>query len=482
MTPDPPKPPPSGASPSGDDVDFAALVEQQNSAASSKQSSGRKDHASDSSYSSGRGAEGGRSSAAVSDGRANSGAAKVQSRWWRIGYPLVVGAFIVLIVPALVFAGLRVILDSSDGQLVKRVTNPEAPGYEAVVEKTPTAVAAIVAPDGSLDSAVVFALTSDSSGGVLLIPAALGIPTDFGMIPLSELWKGGALESVASGVGEVLNLNFNEKISIPVADWATLVGPYAPLSFTIPDAVRDPKDAVVFPKGTVTLTAAQVATFLTSKSPKDNELNRTLRQELFWKAWLAKVKSAAATFPTPITSGIGRFVASVARGQLSVSSLPVVPVSGGSPFPGGGPMYIGQPNAVLDAVAAIVPFPDGAPGGRPRIRVLDGTGKLGNGVTAAIMLNAAGGQVDVVGNAKSFGQDTTQIIYFDGTSEATAQKMRAALTMGEIIESKQSNSGADMTVILGEDFLREFGPTSGGTSLGSSSSTVSDSAPTTAGK
>ena len=142
-------------------------------------------------------------------------------------------------------------------------------------------------------------------------------------------------------------------------------------------------------------------------------------------------------------------------------------------------MYVGQESAVLDAVAAIVPFPDGAPGGRPRIRVLDGTGKLGNGVNAAIILNAAGGQVDVVGNAKSFGQKVTQIIVFDGTSEATARKMRAALTMGEIIESTQSNSGADMTVILGEDFLEEFGPTSGSTSLGSNDSTDSDSAPTT---
>ena len=392
---------------------------------------------------------------------------------------MVVGAFIVLIVPGLVFAGLRVILDSSDGQLVKRVTNPAAPGYEAVIEKTPTAVAAIVAADGSLDSAVVFALTSDSSGGVLLVPAAVGVSTDFGIFPLSELWKTGSLESVANGVGQVLNLNFNEKMMISVTDWAGLTGPYAPLTFAIPDAVRDGKDAVIFPKGTVTLTADQIGTFLTSKSAKDNDLNRTLRQELFWKAWLAKVKSGTIAFPAPTTSGIGRFVASVARGQLSVSSLPVVPVPGGSPLPGGGPMYVGQESAVLDAVAAIVPFPDGAPGGRPRIRVLDGTGKLGNGVNAAIILNAAGGQVDVVGNAKSFGQEVTQIIVFDGTSEATARKMRAALTMGEIIESTQSNSGADMTVILGEDFLEEFGPTSGSTSLGSNDSTDSDSAPTT---
>jgi len=365
----------------------------------------------------------------------------------------------------------------TDGQLVKRVTDPAAPGYEAVVEKTPTAVAAVLAADGSLDSAAVFALTSDSSGGVLLVPGTLGIPTDFGMFPLSEVWKFDGIDAVASGVGRVLNLNFTEKFAIESNEWPLLIGPYAPISFNSPDAVRDAKDAVVFPKGTVTLKADQVSSFLTSKSPKDNDLNRLIRNELFWKAWLAKVKSGSTTFPVSTASGIGRFVASVARGQLSVSSLPVVPVAVSSPLPTAGPMFTVQESAALDAVAAIVPFPDGAPGQRPRIRVLDGTGKLSNGINAAIILNAAGGQVDVVGNAKNFGQETTQIIYFDGTPEATAQKMRNALTVGELVASKQSNSGADMTVILGEDFLAKFGPTSGASGL--ASSTTSSIASTT---
>jgi hypothetical protein len=146
-------------------------------------------------------------------------------------------------------------------------------------------------------------------------------------------------------------------------------------------------------------------------------------------------------------------------------------------------MVTSQESAALDAVAAIVPFPDGAPGARPRLRVLDGTGQLSNGINAAIILNAAGGQVDVIGNAKSFGQATTQIIYFDGTSEATAQQMQRALTMGELVASTQSNSGADMTVILGEDFLEKFGPTSGSSGLPSSStSTVSSMTPTTVRK
>ena len=116
------------------------------------------------------------------------------------------------------------------------------------------------------------------------------------------------------------------------------------------------------------------------------------------------------------------------------------------------------------------------------MRVLDGTGKLSNGINAAIMLNAAGGQVDVVGNAKSYGQARTQIIYFEGTTEAQAKTMQSALTMGEIVASKQSNSGADMTVILGDDFVAKFGPSSGGASSTASTTTTLASTTTTARK
>ncbi len=476
MTPELPPPPASG-----DEIDFSALVAEHNQSTAERVSQGRRK---------GEGSSGqtpALSSEMPSDDQedgASAGSAKVSqagstSRWWRVGYPVLVGAVVLLVLPILVFAGLRVILDSSDGKLIKRVTDPAAPGYEAVVEKTPTAMAALVAPDGSLDSVVVFALTSDTSGGVLLIPGSLGVATDFGLFPLTALWKLGQLEPVTTEVGKTLNLNFTESFAVSASDWATLGGPYAPLTVSIPDAVHDEKDAIVFPKGSVTLKPDQIATFLTSRSAKDSDLNRLIRQELFWKAWLAKVKSSSSPFPTSTTSGLGRFVAAVARGQLSISSLPVVPGPIAPAALGGAQTYIVKESAALASVAAIVPFPDGASGRRPRIRVLDGTGKLSNGINAAIMLNAAGGQVDVVGNAKSYGQATTQIIYFEGTTEAQAKTMQKALTMGTIVASKQSNSGADMTVILGDDFVEKFGPSSSGGVSSSSSTTTSMASPTT---
>lgn len=380
------------------------------------------------------------------------------SRWWRVGYPVVIGAALVVLLPALVFTGLRVILDSTDGQLVKRVTDPNAPGYEAVVTKTPTAVVAMVAPDGTLGGAAVLALTSDSSGGVLTMPPTLAYSTDFGLLPIDSAWARGGVDGLADAVGKVLDLSFTEKVVVNASDWASFMSTTGPLAMTIPDPVRDANDAVVFAKGNVQVKPDQIGTFLTSIGPRENVLNRTLRQEVFWKAWLTQLRTSGTQLPGPTLSGLGRFVAALGRGQVSVSSLPVTALPPAPPLP---QRYGAVKEPAEAAVASIVPFPDGAPGGRPRMRVLDGTGRLGNGITAAIQVNAAGGQTDVVGNAKSFGQSTTKIIYFEGTTEQKARAMRDALGVGEIVASKESNSASDITVILGEDYLAKYGPTSG---------------------
>lgn len=379
-----------------------------------------------------------------------------RSPWWRFGYPTVIALVVVLLVPLLVSSGLQIILDSSDGRLVKRVTDPAAPGYEAVVTKTPTAVVAMVGADDSLSGIAVLALTSATSGGVLLLPPTIAYPSAFGALPTSVAWDADGIDGVATAVGLVLDLSFSERLAVRSTDWAALVASAGPLALTLPDAVRDAKDAIVLAKGPSQIKADQVGVLVDGKGAKESELNRTLRQELFWTTWIAQLHSTGATVPGPASEGLGRFLGPLSLGQVSVSSLPVTPMAAAPPLP---QRYEAVEEPAADAVAAIVPFPDGAPGGRPRVRVLDGTGRLGNGLGAAIQLNAGGGQVDVVGNAKSFGQRTTQILWFDGSSEKAAQKMKDALGgIGEIVKSKATNSASDITVTLGDDYLQMYGP------------------------
>lgn len=443
-----PTPPGGNAGPADEPpggVDFTALVADHNVERSAEQDAGAR--------------TGSRPMASGWRGRLASILRDDRSRWWRIAYPILVAGVVVVLVPALVLVGIRVILDSSDGQLVKRVTDPAAPGYEAVITKTPTALVALSDDDGSLVGITLLALTSDSSGGVLTMPPTLTYQTQFGPLPVSLAWANGSLEALSSAVGSVLNLSFAEQVVVRASEWSTITGPAGSIALTIPDPVRSADGLVVLAKGSTQVRPEQVATLLTGKGAAESELNRTLRQEVFWKAWLDRLRSTGAPYPGSTTSGLGRFVASLSRSQVSVSALPVLPLPDLPPFP---QRYQAVPQATMASVAAIVPFPDGAPGGRPFVRVLDGTGRLGNGLDAAIQLNAGGGQVDVVGNAKSFGQETTQIIWFEGSSEEAARQMREALgDIGEIVRSSATNSASDITVILGEDYVEKYGPSSG---------------------
>lgn len=72
----------------------------------------------------------------------------------------------------------------------------------------------------------------------------------------------------------------------------------------------------------------------------------------------------------------------------------------------------------VDALAALiptlVPFPTAAhPGGRTRVRLLDGTGDAQHVLTAAPLIVPAGSEIVVVGNADRFDYDTTEIRYHD---------------------------------------------------------------------
>lgn len=377
-----------------------------------------------------------------------------RSLWWRLGYPLAL-VVLVLAIPALVFAGLRVILDSTDGQLVRRVTDPAAPGYEAVLEPTPTELVVAVTPEGKLDSATVLALTSGGVGGVMTVPAGTVVPSSYGPVSLRTVYDGFGAEAFEASLGDLLDLTFGESRVVPAAEWATLTGPAAPITVNNPDPVAGATGAVLFPKGSIELKAAEVWPYISGKGARESDLARMVRLQAFWKGWFAKIASGGPTaLGIPTDEGLGKFLVTLGGDQVQYETLPV---TGTYPDAAGNEQFVGASTGVSESVAAIIPFPEGAPGARPRLRVLDGTGELDNGVSAAIVLAGAGAQIDVVGNARSFGQATTQFIYYDDAYADEAEKLRDALGVGEIVRSEQTNSATDMTVVLGEDYVAVAG-------------------------
>jgi hypothetical protein len=375
-------------------------------------------------------------------------------RWWRFGFPVLL-VVLALLIPALVVIGARIVLDSNDGKIVKTITDPTAPGWEASVEPTPVLGVALVNELGQLDSVAVLALSGEQGGSVVVLPSStvMGVP-NVGNVPLSIVYGTGGIDVLRQGLEGILGIGVADIEVVEPNEWADLVGPVGPLEFDNPDQVvaSDAGETeVLFDKGEITVRPDEAWTYLSTRNPLETDLNRMVRVDAFWQAWVAQVGAAADqtnVVPGEVDSGLGRFVRALGTGPLDASSLPLQPI----PLEEGKePVYEPQIAAVDALVARIAPFPAGPEGARARMAVLDGTGSLDHGMAAAVLFASIGGQIDKVGNAPAFGVETTQFVYFDDAALTRVQRMRDALGVGEIVKSDELNSAVDIVVVLGAD-------------------------------
>jgi hypothetical protein len=371
--------------------------------------------------------------------------------WWRWGF---VAALVLLTLafPVLVVVGARTVLDSSDGRVIRTESDPTAPGFEALVEPTPTQALAVLAEDGSLDSVAVLVLSSDTRGAVVVAPGAT-LTEGPGGETLASAHAVGGLEAVRDRLEQVVGVGIPAIDQVTPGRWADLVAPVAPLRFDNPRSLST--EAVEVGAGAVELQPSQVWGFLSGVQEGEGELERMIRVETFWQAWLEAVGGAgdvAAVVPGEVDVGLGRFVRGLGGDQVEATLLPVAaqPTAGAT-------VYAPLPEEVAALVARIVPFPAGPEGARIRLVVLDGTGQLDHGARAAVTLGAAGGQVDVVGNAASFGVAETQLVYHDPSARPQVERLREALGVGVLVEELQPDALTGAQVILGEDYLAAHG-------------------------
>ena len=341
------------------------------------------------------------------EGGGHGGGRRPIGRFWTYGFPALIVVFVVLL-PVLFTAGKNAVLQSTDGRVLGTVTDPAAPGYQAITEPTDTLLLVQTDAAGVPNGLTVLSLTGEASGGMIFIPmtTVLELP-GFGNIPLDAAYERAGLEGLQKAVEGVLGVGMADVAVVGPDGWADLVAPLGTVEVANPDDVKvigpDGQKAVLFPKGTITLTPDQVAPYLETLSPGENGVNRLVRHQAFWDAWLRKVgiSNDPNVVPGESTSGLGHFVRALAADQVDMAPLPVTSAS----IPGSDlAVYVPIPDQVTSLVARLVPFPIGAPpGARPRVRLLDGVGTLDHGLGAVANVVAAGGQVDQIGNADPFG-------------------------------------------------------------------------------
>ncbi len=353
----------------------------------------------------------------------------------------------------LVWAGATVIRSSTEGDVVTDVQDPTAPGYEAILDPTPT-LAVLHDLDGTIDSITVLTLPDPDGGGggVIFVPTrvVVDIPV-LGTAPIEAAYDMGTASVQADAVGDLLNAAIQETAVVDADRWAGLVAPVAPLHIDNPDNLEVDGE-VVFPVGDIALEADQVAQYLELRVPGESDLARLYRHQLVWQAWIQAVAASDRpdAVPGELSSGIGRFVRTLSQGPTVYETLPVTE-SASDEF-GDEPTFQADVEGIADLVARLIPFPASPrPGVRPRVRVLNGTSDTSVAQTVAPQLPPAGVEVVMVGNASSLDHEGTTIAYVLPEHRDDAEAVRDALGYGEVIEDPRPSDVADITVTLGAD-------------------------------
>lgn len=380
----------------------------------------------------------------------------VKPAWWRrVGFALCTVALIAAI-PVLGREGYRLVVRSTDGRSVTRTDDPTAPGYEEIVDSTPTMVLVQSNVDGSLASLTFVSLNSERGGTVMFLPkmapmkqpayglGALGMVYD-AFLPRVDR----AQDAVAHEVGILLNVGIDEVVPLDDRSIAQLIGPVGSIAVDNPDPVTLP-DGTILPVGNVTLAPEQVGPYLGHLGEGEDQLSQFVRQERVWRSWLNAV--AASTDPGIVpgsrSQGVGRFVRALSSGTVKYLPLP------GAYDPGG--IFVPDQAAMRAAVVDAVPVPDApVPGARVVVRLLNGV-EAGSPPPELIRrIVAADGAIAVMGNGPSFGRARTEIVYAVAAAEEAARTMLGVLGAdhGTVRLDPSAPDNVDLTVILGRDVL-----------------------------
>lgn len=365
------------------------------------------------------------------------------SRRWMMGFSAVLGAA-VLAAGGLTYVGVQTLQDSSTGRSVTSA-NPTQPGFEGLLEPTPTLLVVEV-HDGVLSSAALLSLAKgDAGGSVLLLPPSVEVGDGRDAATLSVTYAFASSPDVLRGAGEAIaGVGVEDMVVVDDARWTALVAPVAPLVIDNPGPVGE------FPAGRIELPAPKVAAWLAARRSGEGEVAVLYRQQLLWQAWIAAVaatKSPSAV-PGELDAGLGRFVRGLAKGPVRVETIPVRDVIDGA----GNHVFPVDRDALRRIITDLVPFPTGtALAPRTRVRLLDGTGKRDHVQEVAPTVVASDSTIVVVGNADRFDYRTTQIRYHQPDQRAAAERLQKALGAGRVVEDVRPIDSFDVTIVLGTD-------------------------------
>ena len=368
---------------------------------------------------------------------------------WRWGFPAAL-VLVVLWAGWLLADGLQMILDSEQGAIREAVTDPSAPGFEAFVEQTWSILVATEDGAGELVQIAVLAVADRTAGGgtVLLVPPEVAVSGCAGQpCTLVDRHREGGVDMVTASVTALMDVGVTGTALLTPGRWESLAGASPAVVVDLPgdlvSTATDGTTVVRFPAGKVVVAPAEVADLLGFADDGDGAA-RLARQRDWWTTWLGQVGvgDPAGNLPA-LDLDIVHLLATVAGGPVSVVA---------------GPWALEASSTVLNAsllddlVVSMFPFPVPlVPGGRPTVRLLNGTGNPTLDAPAREAVLRTGVELAVVGNFRNDGAIQTRVVHRDPALAAEANALAAALG-ARVLFDEMASPVTDLTVVIGADF------------------------------
>ncbi len=295
-------------------------------------------------------------------------------------------------------------------------------------------------------------------GSVLLIPSAtqLDVPS-LGVATLAQVPADDGGARLANSVENVVGVDIAKTVVVDDAALTAMLGPAEPLTVNLADPVDLVDRDASFPQGVQEVSAAQATELLTGPQAVD-ELDRLVSASAVFGDWLTRLQDPVIARRTQSEQADLRALVDAGRApEHRIDTLGVESIA-----TGGGERFTVREPELTDYVESAFPSARlGEAGKRPRVEILNGTGALGVAQAVADKVVPAGGQVTLTGNYPQFGVPTTQIIYYQDTWRAAAQRMVDEMGCGSLRKESKDIGIADVTVLVGSD-CPQYGNPGGG--------------------
>lgn len=376
--------------------------------------------------------------------------------------------------------GVAAVLGAS--QLVRNAgDDPEETASEAPAgvsqDPQPTLVLATFdesRPEAGASQVIVLGYDRESEQGtVLFVPAAAvaEIP-GHGLLPIGRAYGFGEGALLDATLDNLLGVDLDHVVGISRQGWSALFTRIGGMTIDVPERLderqADGSSRSRFLPGEQFLDGPRVAELLTFREANESELETLPRTQRVLLALLDVVAQDPAVLDPVFEDGAPmldtsadlaevremlRLLAEAAKtGDLDVRTLPVSPLGSGEEDSYRVDTERAEP-LIESRFSASVPSAR-AQAGRD-LQILNGNGAPGIGQRVAEKLVPAGFRVVLTRNADRFDHEQTKIIVFDDSPEQLriAQEIKDLLGVGTIERSRLPQSVADVTVVVGLDFL-----------------------------